>query len=185
MAGKFPFSLPMNEQNPSEIPTGNSETLASSRAKRSLFPVSVFLLVVSAAFSGYLKYQVWNYGSKTFEIRQEILEFESKIAALKADPTVAAADLLNRNKASLETDIQRSEAHRYVTELMKLHRDYGVDFDGFQFSGGKITTVVSARASSAGTDPVEKVIRFVGDFRSGSGAAAVSPFELSEIRLVS
>lgn len=175
----------MNEQNLSETSAGTPETAALKQPKRSLLPVSILLLVVSAGFSGYLKYQTWDYGSKTFDVRQEILEFESKIAALKADPTVAAADLLNRNKSSLETDIQRSEAHRYVTELMKLRRDYDVDFNGFQFSAGKVTTVISARQTSAGTDPIDKVVRFIGDFRSGSGSAAVSPFELAEIRLVS
>lgn len=145
------FFFPMNEQNLSETASAPSSdsALSPSRSKRSFLPVSLLLLVISAGLSGYLKYETWNYGSKTYKIRQEIAEFETKIATLKADPTVAAADLLNRNKASIERDIERSEAHRYVTELMKLYRDYGIDFDGFQFSGGRITTIVSARQTSA------------------------------------
>lgn len=176
----------MNEQILQETQGAATETRKpETRAKRPLLPVSIALLAVSAGLSGYLKFEIWNNESQTAEIRKELAEFETQISTLKSDPAVAAADLLNRNKASLEKDVERSQAQTYVSEFMKLHRDYDVDFDGFQFSGGKIITIVSATQSSPGTDPIDKVIRLVGDFRSGSGTAAVAPFSLSEIKLVS
>lgn len=173
----------MNEQISTQVPV--EEAAPAARSKRSLLPVSILLLAVSAGFAGYLKYQTWSYGDKISEIRHELSEFETQIATLKSDPAVAAADLMNRNKPSLESDVTRSEAQRYVTELMKLHRDYDLDFDGFSFASGKISTIVSARQTSAGVDPIDKAVRFIGDFRSGSGSAATSPFSLGEIRLVS
>ncbi|MDQ1343645.1 MAG: hypothetical protein QG650_365 [Patescibacteria group bacterium] len=172
----------MNEPSSSETPITKDP---SANSKKSFMAIAVLLLAVSAGLSGYLKYQVWSFSDKTAAIRQELAEFETKIGILKADPAVAAADLLNRNKASLEQDISRSEAQRYVTALTKLHLDYDVDFDGFSFSNGKVSTIVSARQTSAGVDPIDKMIRFIGDYRSGSGSAATSPFVLSEVRLVS
>lgn len=76
-------------------------------------------------------------------------------------------------------------AQKYVVEFMRLHRDYDIDFDGFQFSAGKISTIITSRQTSVGVDPVDKIIRFVGDFRSGSGSAATSSLTLSELKLVS
>lgn len=180
--GSFIFP-PMNEQNSTEAPA-SSETPAAPK-KRSYLPISILLLAVSVGFAGYLKYEVWDTAAKTAEIRKELSEFETQISALKANPSVAAADLLNRNKATLEKDSERSAAQNYVTEFMRLHRDYDVDFDGFQFANGKINTVVSSRQTSAGVDPVDKVIRLIGDYRSGSGSAATSPFTLGDVKLVS
>lgn len=173
----------MNEQISQEAPEVQEN--AKAPAKRSFMTASVLILAVSAGFAGYLKYETWSVSDKISGIRHELSEFETQITALKADPAVAAADLLGRNKATLEKDIERSMAQKYVVEFMRLHRDYDVDFDGFLFSAGKISTIVTARQTSAGVDPVEKVIRLVGDFRSGSGSAATSPLTLSELKLVS
>lgn len=173
----------MNEQISQESP--EVEEIAKAPAKRSFMAASVLILAVSVGFAGYLKYETWAVSERVAGVRHELSEFETQINALKADPAVAAADLLGRNKAALEQDIERSMAQKYVVEFMRLHRDYDVDFDGFQFSAGKISTIITARQSSAGVDPVEKIVRLVGDFRSGSGSAAASPLMLGELKLVS
>lgn len=180
--GSFIF-FSMNEQISQEAP----ETGAHGKApgKRSFMAASVLIFAVAVGLSGYLKFETWKVSDEIAAVRKELSEFETKIGALKADPMVAAADLLGRNKASLERDIERSMTQKYVAEFMRLHRDYDVDFDGFQFSGGKIGTIITARQTSAGVDPIDKIVRLVGDFRSGSGSAATSPLILSELKLVS
>ena len=173
----------MNEQISPETPEVQEK--APAPAKRSFMTASVIILAVSAGFAGYLKYETWTVSERIAGVRHELSEFETQINALKADPAVAAADLLGRNKASLQKDVERSMAQKYVAEFMRLHRDYDVDFDVFQFNAGKITTIITSRQTSVCVDPVDKVIRLVGDFRSGSGSAATSPFTLGELKLVS
>lgn len=176
----------MIEHAPSETPpSAGDSNPAAGKAKRSFFAVSAALFAVSLVFAGYLRFQIWNYASDTESLRREITEFDSKISTLRADPVVGAADLMSRNKASLENDIVRSQAQKYVDELMRLHRDYGVDFDGFNFAAGKVSTVVSASSSmSSAADPVDKIVKFIGDFRSNTGSAATSSLRLGEVRLV-
>lgn len=166
----------MNEQE-TPLPTASK--------KRYLLPVSIAAFALSAGFSGYVKYASYATAERTAEIRRELSEYESKIGLLRADPSVAAADLMNRNKAGIESDVSKSEAQKYVSELMRLHRDYEVDFDGFSYSNGKIATIVSSRQTSPGVDPVDKIVRLIGDYRSGSGSAASSPLSLGDVRLVS
>lgn len=176
----------MNEHTPPETPkTEGAAEPSKAGTNRSFFIASASILAVSLVFAGYLRFQIWNYASDTENLRREISEFDSKISALRADPLVGAADLLNRNKSSLENDIVRSQAQKYVDELMRLHRDYGVDFSGFSFAGGKISTVVSAQpADQSVADPVDKIVKFIGDFRSNTGSAASSSLKLGEVRLV-
>ncbi len=144
--------------------------------------VAVFLGTVSA--SAYLWYQTGEASRQAESVRSENAALGSAIAELRADPSVLATDLVERNRALLESSVDRSKAQDYANEFMRLRRDYSVDFAGFTFAGNKISTVVHASSESGSTDPVDRVIRFIGDFRSGSGSAAESPLSLGEVRLV-
>jgi hypothetical protein len=174
----------MTKETVSEVsPMGGQAPVKTAR--KSFLAVSVGALSLVLAASAYLAYQVTETKAKILEVRTASAEYSSKIAELKSDAEVIAADLLTKNKGSIESSVNRSKAQDYVSELLRLHRDYEIDFDGFSFAGGKIATAVSARPRSGESgDPIDKTVRFISDFRTGSGSASTSALSLGEIRLV-
>lgn len=96
-----------------------------------------------------------------------------------------ATDLVERNRTSLESAVNRSKAQDYVQEFLRLRLNYKVDFEGFTFSNDKITTTVSAASVGGSDDPIDRIIKFIADFRSNEGAAKESPLSLGDVRMVS
>lgn len=82
----------MNEQISQEAP--ETGTPSKAPAKRSFMAASVLIFALAAGLSGYLKFETWKVSDEIASVRKELTEFETKISALKADPMVAAADLL-------------------------------------------------------------------------------------------
>jgi hypothetical protein len=153
--------------------------------KKTFLVVAWTVLLLVAAVTGYLRYEISNVSAEIAQVRQENADYQSKIGELQNDPSVKAADLLLRNQATVESAIDRSKAQTYVAELMRLHRDYDVDFDTFSFAGDKVSTTVSSRVHvGQAAEPVAKIAGFIGDFRSGSGSAAASMLSLGDVRLV-
>lgn len=103
--------------------------------KASALPIAGVIFSLVVGITGYLRYEISTVSAEIVRTKQENSEYQMKISELRNDPMIMAADLLLQNRPSIEASINRSKAQDYVTELMRLHRDYDVDFDSFSFVG--------------------------------------------------
>lgn len=98
---------------------------------------------------------------------QETADIETSIAALEADHDVRAYGYYQGAREEVERSIRLSMAQKYLTEFMRVSQKYGVDFTGFSFSDGQITTsAVSQDRGEVRFDAAEKVSDMIAEYRT-------------------
>ena len=145
--------------------------------------VSGSLFALMLAMSIFLFFGNHSLTTDISNITAENSTYDASIAKLKNDPRIAAAELIGGTQSEILRNIRTSEAQRYTSELENIAKKYKINFTGFSYQGGKISTAAAALASSANPtgDAIEKVSKIIGDYRSGSG----SIFRLSPVTTVS
>lgn len=129
------------------------------------FVVSLVLFVIILTGSVGLKLFVLSQESQIEETNKKIEIAEQTIATVKSNPLVVAFSLYENAKKSIDMEVQRSEAHRYLARLYKMANDSfrKLAFVGFNYSDGVVTT--SASAFGNGRDASENVIGFIKNYR--------------------
>ncbi len=132
------------------------------------FMVSLVLFIIILAGSIGLKFYVLSQESQIKDMDNLIADTEKTIATVKSNPLVAAFSLYENAKKSIDMEVQRSEAHRYLARLYKMANDSfrKLAFVGFNYTDGVVTT--SASAFGNGRDASENVIGFIKNYREES-----------------
>jgi len=135
----------------------------------------VFLLVV-LALTGLFYYQSTSLDAQIEVEKKRSQEYQDSIVALKSDPAVQASEVLKQAKPEIIKSITNSVASNYIRELDRIHRDYLIQFSGFAYQPGHITTSVTAEKGLS-DDAIRKVIKLIGDYRTNtySGSLMLSP----------
>lgn len=98
---------------------------------------------------------------------QETADIETSIAALEADHDVRAYGYYRGAREEVERSIRLSMAQKYLTEFIRISQKYGVDFTGFSFSDGQVTTsAVSQDRGEVRFDAAEKVSDMIAEYRT-------------------
>lgn len=103
----------------------------------------VFLLVV-LALTGFFYYRTTSLDAQIEAEKKRSQEYQDSILALKQDPVVQASEVLKQSKPEIIKAITASVASNYIRELDHIHRDYLIQFSGFSYQSGKISTSVNA-----------------------------------------
>lgn len=119
-------------------------TLASFDASSWVHWASVVFLVTTIAASGTLAYLNRSLDAEIRSIEDQTVSYESKIAELKANPGVQAAEILEKSVPEIEKSISGSTVSNYIRELDAIHRNVHIQFSGFSYQSGKISTSVVA-----------------------------------------
>ena len=129
------------------------ETLIASQEKESL-PIAkkssslafmVALVLFLAVLLGTIGLKVYTFAlaGKLDDINAKITEMENTITQTKEkNPAVNAYSLWSKAKDSIDAQIQKSQAQRYLTQLDTIARNFfqKVTFSGFNYSDGKVET---------------------------------------------
>jgi hypothetical protein len=98
---------------------------------------------------------------------QEIADIDVSVKTLENDHDIRAYNYYKNAREEVDKSIKLSMAQNYITEFMRVSEKYGVDFTGFSFAEGKITT--SAQSQDRGEvkfDAVEKISDMIADYRT-------------------
>lgn len=123
------------------------ETPTESVGKPSIPVVTIaaatfFTAVIS--LTGYFFYTNTSLETAIASEKKRAAEYETSIAALKRDSAVQAAEVLSKAKPEIIKNIESSVASNYVRELDRIHKEYLVQFNGFAYLAGRVTTSIVA-----------------------------------------
>jgi hypothetical protein len=144
-----------------------------------MISLSLFLIVLIGTIG--LKLYVYALDHKLESMNTEMIEMENTIAQTKQkNPQVNAYSLWSKAKNSIEAQIQKSEAQRYLARLDIIARAFyrKVAFSGFHFAEGKIDT--HAVAFGTTTDAAMNIIELLRNYR-GTPSTPDALFDLTPI----
>ena len=159
-----------------DVRVEEKEASAQPEAKKTIGNVSLtisgIIFAVVLASSIFLVVENTKIANEISTTQGEIAAFDANITKLQSDRNIMAAELLTANQAEIEQSIQKSEAQRYISELLNIAKKYKIDFSGFSYSNGKITTSATALtdALTGSGDAIAKVSNLIRDYRTGTGS---------------
>lgn len=157
-------------------------TEKAGASKASLVVSSVLLATVLSA-SAFLFFANQSATNEIGQLKSTGQAYDASIAKLNSSHNIAAAESIQNNITELQRNIRTSEAQRYITELRNISKTFRINFNGFSYDGGKITTAATALGETTvmTEDAIAKVSKLIGYYRTSTG----SVFELGPVVSVS
>lgn len=157
---------------PTENGTDESANTEIPRSFDAALIFSSLILAIVLATSVYLFIENRSLTSEIDKVKTESASYDQSIALGKADHAVMAAEIIQNAKTALDQTIRATEAQRYISELLNISRKYRIDFSGFSFANGKISSAATSSLDTlSGTgDSVTKISALIRDYRTATGA---------------
>ena len=124
--------------------------------------ICIFLAVIGGI--GYLIYASSSIQDQIQNTNKSVADKSVAIKKLQDDHAIRAYQAYEGAALDINTAIERSEAQRYIAELMQISNTYNIIFSGFNFTGNKISTSATSN-SVLGDSPTEKIAKFIYDYR--------------------
>lgn len=147
------------------------ETNETQASGSTFLITSGIILAVVLALSTFLFLENNNLTRSIETAKTESERYDESIAKLKSDKKIIAAELVKTNQADIVKKIHAGEVQKYISEIIAISRKYKINFAGFSYSNGKISTSATAIAETtlATDDAAKKISTLVRDYRTGSG----------------
>lgn len=129
------------------------------------FYISIWLFTIVLISSIYLYISNLSLAKNIENTRNTIVEYQDQITSLKNDNSIMAYGIVKSAMPDIEKNILKSQVYTYVDELGLISKKYKIDFSGFSYQDGNISTSATSEAGTDKKDAVEKISSFIKDYR--------------------
>ncbi|MCK9272338.1 hypothetical protein M0P65_02215 [Candidatus Gracilibacteria bacterium] len=151
-----------NLGNKEELKQDMNATLKGKSGVYLTISTILFTLVIIASI--YLYITNLNLTKDLEKAKSDITGFQDQITKLEDNSEILAYNTVKSAMPEIEKNILASQAYIYIDELKSISKKYSLDFSGFSYQEGKISTSAMASLTKE-KDAVEKISRFIKDYR--------------------